>query len=107
VTRRWQRSARGSRRIRAADTARSSGLPPTPFAGYGTVASQAPAPAPAWLGTTSRDATVDLSTLNGPANGTTPAPGAVLTGTRENCTRCGTRLAAEAHFCSTCGQARS
>jgi S1-C subfamily serine protease len=83
------------------------GLPPTPFPGYGTVASQAPAPAPAWLGTTSRDATVDLSMLNGPANGTTPAPGAVLTAPRENCTRCGMRLAAEAHFCPTCGQARS
>jgi hypothetical protein len=62
---------------------------------------------PGRLGTTSRDATVDLSTLNGPPNGSTPAPGAVLTGTREDCTRCGTRLAAEAHFCSTCGQARS
>jgi hypothetical protein len=79
------------------------GLPPTPFPGYGYVPAQAPAPAPAWHGTSPRDATVDLGTLNAAQ----PAPAAVITAPREDCTRCGTRLAAGAHFCSTCGQARS
>ena len=42
-----------------------------------------------------------------PGERSTPAPAAVLTAPREDCTRCGTRLAAEAHFCSTCGLPRS
>ena len=58
------------------------------------------AQAPAWLGR-SGDATVDM----GRVNGSTPA--AVLTATREDCARCGTRLAPEAQFCATCGLHRS
>jgi serine protease Do len=78
---------------------------PMPFPPYGAIPAQRlqqPAQqAPAWPGASSADPTVDLTTANG------AAPAAVLTAQREDCTRCGTRMAAEAKFCSTCGQPRS
>lgn len=78
---------------------------PMPFPPYGAIPAQRlPQPAqqaPAWPGAASAGPTVDLTTVNG------AAPAAVLTAQREDCTRCGTRMAAEAKFCSTCGQPRS
>jgi serine protease Do len=80
------------------------GLPATPFPGYGPIPTQAQPPRAEkvlvhrpWPGVAPTDATVDLRTLNGAG---------VATVQRTDCARCGTRMAAEAKFCSTCGHSR-
>jgi S1-C subfamily serine protease len=58
---------------------------------------------PAWTGAWPTDRTANLRTMN---RSTPPAPAAVMAAQREACQRCGMRMAAEAGFCPTCGQAR-
>ena len=92
------------RRRRTPSATLPAGLPPAPFPGYGPVPAQAqPQRAEKvlmhqpWPGVAPTDRTVDLRTVNGAG---------VATVQRTDCARCGTRMAAEAKFCSTCGHSR-
>jgi hypothetical protein len=92
------------RRRRTPSATLPVGLPATPFPGYGPIPAHAQPPRAEkvlvhrpWPGVAPTDATVDLRTLNGAG---------VATVQRTDCARCGTRMGAEAKFCSTCGHSR-
>jgi serine protease Do len=92
------------RRRRTPSATLPVGLPATPFPGYGPIPAQAQPPRAEkvlvhrpWPGVAPTATTVDLRTLNGAG---------VATVQRTDCARCGTRMAAEAKFCSTCGHSR-
>jgi hypothetical protein len=94
------------RRRRTPSATLPAGLPPTPFPGYGPIPTQGQPPRaekvlvqqpPVWPGAAPTDRTVDLRTTGGAG---------VATVQRTDCARCGTRMAAEAKFCSTCGHSR-
>jgi hypothetical protein len=94
------------RRRRTPAATLPAGLPPTPFPGYGPIPAQAQPPRaekvlvqqpPLWPGVAPTDRTVDLRTVSGAG---------VATVQRTDCARCGSGMAAEAKFCSTCGHSR-
>jgi S1-C subfamily serine protease len=79
-------------------------LPPTPLPGYGPVPGQA---TPAGAETTMVPWGGGAGPVGGgPVSGPVDGSAGVMTAQREDCARCGTRMAAEARFCPTCGNAR-